>query len=85
MKLASMPDEACFMCQRSLLRCASKLISFFLPYIFRKKILTSNLRDEYLKHSYSSYSVLSSIPAPLRASLRSTHVPHLPQCFSPPL
>lgn len=46
MKQASMPDEACFMCQRSLLRWASKPISFF-PYIFRKKILTSNLRDEY--------------------------------------
>ena len=46
MKIASLPDEACFMCQRSLLRWASKLISFF-PYIFRKKILTSNLRDEY--------------------------------------
>ena len=36
MKLASLPDEACFMCQRSLLRWASKPISFF-PYIFRKK------------------------------------------------
>lgn len=46
MKQASMPDEACFMCQRSLLRWASKPISFF-PYIFMKKILTSNLRDEY--------------------------------------
>lgn len=36
MKLASLPDEACFMCQRSLLRWASKLISFFAPF-FRKK------------------------------------------------
>lgn len=29
MKQASMPDEACFMCQRSLLRWASKPASFF--------------------------------------------------------
>ena len=28
MKQASMPDEACFMCQRSLLRWASKPISW---------------------------------------------------------
>ena len=34
---------------------------------------------------YSSYSVVSSIPASCRASLRSTQVPHFPQCFSPPL
>ena len=77
MKPASCANEACFVGHRSLYH--------FLPHIFRKKILTSNLRDEYLKYSYSSYSVLSSIPAPSRASLRSTHVPHLPQCFSPPL
>lgn len=37
MKLASMPDEACFMCQRSLLRWASKLISFFCPIFLEKK------------------------------------------------
>ena len=36
-------------------------------------------------HPYSSYSVVSSIPASAKASLRSTQVPHLPQCFSPPL
>lgn len=35
MKQASMPDEACFMCQRSLLRWASKPISFF--HIFLEK------------------------------------------------
>lgn len=39
MKLASLPDEACFVGHRSLYH--------FFPYIFRKKILTSNLRDEY--------------------------------------
>ena len=37
MKLASLPDEACFMCQRSLLRWASKLISFFTLYFLEKK------------------------------------------------
>ena len=43
--------------------------------------------DERLAHlqPYSSYSVVSSIPASAKASLRSTQVPHLPQCFSPPL
>mgnify|MGYP004567746975 CR=1 FL=1 len=76
MKQASKLDEACFVGHRS-------LYHFF--HIFSKKTLTSNLRDEYSEYSYSSYSVLSSIPAPLRASLRSIHVPHLPQCFSPPL
>ena len=35
--------------------------------------------------NYSSYSVGSSIPASWSASMRSRHVPHLPQCFSPPL
>ncbi len=44
MKQASMPDEACFMCQRSLLRWASKPISFF-PYIFRKKTDSSEVRQ----------------------------------------
>lgn len=34
---------------------------------------------------YSSYCVGSSMPASLNASLRSTQVPHLPQCISPPL
>jgi len=33
----------------------------------------------------SSYSVRSSIPASASASFRSTQVPHLPQCFVPPL
>ena len=49
MKLASLPDEACFMCQRSLLRWASKPISFF-PYIvvFKNKIM---------KHIYNDFSV----------------------------
>ena len=32
-----------------------------------------------------SYSVVSSMPASARASMRSTQVPHLPQCLSPPL
>ena len=37
MKQASMPDEACFMCQRSKLRWASKPISFFAQYFYKKK------------------------------------------------
>ena len=36
-------------------------------------------------HRHNSYSVLSSMPAARRASMRSRQVPHLPQCFSPPL
>ena len=32
-----------------------------------------------------SYSVLSSIPASAIASFLSMHVPHFPQCLSPPL
>ena len=36
-------------------------------------------------HNHNSYSVLSSMPAARRASMRSWQVPHLPQCFSPPL
>ena len=32
-----------------------------------------------------SYSVLSMMPASRRAWMRSRQVPHLPQCFSPPL
>ena len=47
----------------------------------------SLVEEEHLAHlqPYSSYSVVSSIPASAKASLRSTQVPHLPQCFSPPL
>ena len=44
MKLASLPDEACFMCQRSLLRWASKPASLgieayiiFCPIFLEKK------------------------------------------------
>ena len=34
---------------------------------------------------YASYGVGSSIPAACKASLRSMHVPHLPQWCAPPL
>ena len=58
MKQASMPDEACFMCQRSLLRWASKPISFF-PYIFRKRLKKYALMS-YVLHFYRmTYKTLS--------------------------
>ena len=42
----------------------------------------SRLLTEIANIFYASYSVGSK---PARASLRSVQVPHLPQCFSPPL
>lgn len=57
-------------------------------------LLSANLLKIYILYEekavnfhlyYSSYIVQSSIPASASASLRSTHVPHLPQCISPPL
>ena len=44
-----------------------------------------NNKSNYFKTAskpYASYSVRSK---PSRASFRSVQVPHLPQCFSPPL
>ena len=42
------------------------------------------LRSAGVAACQSEYSVGSVIPASARASRRSTQVPHLPQCFSPP-
>ena len=35
--------------------------------------------------SFDTYSVGSGIPATIKASLRSTQVPQVPQCIAPPL
>lgn len=57
MKQASMPDEACFMCQRSLLRWASKPISFF-PYIFSlKKYALMSYVLHFYRMTYKTYDM----------------------------
>ena len=58
-----MPDEACFMCQRSLLRWASKPISFF-PYIFRnclKKYALMSYVLHFYRMTYKTYDMLEYI------------------------